>query len=233
MMWARHLEREWLDDLPSDDSAAQKSRRDLRRLNYLMLHAGILLRILRTALALTTIHSIIDIGGGDGTFMLTLARRIARRTPGVAVTVVDRRSSLSQETYRGFKALGWTIDLVEADVLEFLAQSTPGRANVIIANLFLHHLREDELRKLFGLAMHVAPLFVACEPHRGWFPLAASRLLWAIGCNKVTQHDAPASVRAGFRDRELSMIWPQHHQWLLQEGRAGPFSHFFVARHAD
>jgi hypothetical protein len=59
---------------------------------------------------------------------------------------------------------------------------------------------------------------------------AGSRLLWAIGCNHVTLHDAAASVRAGFRGQELLALWPHSSGWDLQEHAAGLFSHSFVAR---
>jgi hypothetical protein len=54
-------------------------------------------------------------------------------------------------------------------------------------------------------------------------------MLGAIGCNDVTRHDAVASVRAGFRDGQLSALWPAG-PWKLTERGAGLFSHLFVAR---
>ena len=41
-------------------------------------------------------------------------------------------------------------------------------------------------------------VFIAVEPRRSGRGLFFSRLLWLIGCNQVTRHDAPVSVRAGF-----------------------------------
>jgi hypothetical protein len=46
----------------------------------------------------------------------------------------------------------------------------------------------------------------------------------------VTRHDAAISVRAGFRDRELSELWPDQAGWRLSEAPAPPFGHLFVAR---
>jgi len=60
--------------------------------------------------------------------------------------------------------------------------------------------------------------------------LFCSRLLWAIGCNDVTRHDAVASVCAGFSGRELSALWPDKQNWRLTEQRTGAFSHLFIAR---
>jgi len=48
--------------------------------------------------------------------------------------------------------------------------------------------------------------------------------------DSVTVHDARISVRAGFRDTELSSIWPGEREWTLKEQKAGRFTHCFVAR---
>jgi hypothetical protein len=231
MAFPRRVEPEWLDSLPSEDPNAAASRRDLQRLNSLMWHATILARILRTESNLAKPRSLLDIGGGDGTFMLALARRLAKRMPGVVVTMVDKNTVISSQTRENFSALGWKVVSIKADIQDFLDNAGAVSTDVIIANLFLHHLSDAALARLFNRAAAVAPLFVACEPLRALFPMAASQVLWAIGCNKVTQHDAPASVRAGFREKELSLLWPKDGQWQLEERRAGPFSHLFIARH--
>ena len=57
--------------------------------------------------------------------------------------------------------------------------------------------------------------------------MRAAKLVGLIGCNSVTRHDAVVSVRAGFTNRELSDLWPTQGAWLLQEQRAGLFSHLF------
>ncbi|HVJ23860.1 MAG TPA: hypothetical protein VM756_07980, partial [Burkholderiales bacterium] len=108
---------------------------------------------------------------------------------------------------------------------------SPGRAlDAIVANLFLHHLTDHDLRRLFSLAAVRAPLFVACEPRRSRPALWASRLVGFIGANDVTRHDAVVSVRAGFTGKELSAAWPLADGWLLREEPARPFSHVFVAQ---
>ena len=76
-------------------------------------------------------------------------------------------------------------------------------------------------------------LFVAVEPRRAVWPMFCSRLLWTIGCNSVTRHDAVVSVRAGFFGNELSMLWTDKKNWQLTEQSAGPFSHLFIARRFD
>jgi hypothetical protein len=132
-------------------------------------------------------------------------------------------------TLQRLRSLGWLAAMASLDVLDFLAR--PARYDAIVANLFLHHLDGARLTWLFTLAAARAPLFVACEPRRSLLALQASRMLWALGCNDVTRHDAVASVRAGFRDDELSRRWPAGLGWRLEEAVAPPFSHLFVAEH--
>jgi hypothetical protein len=97
------------------------------------------------------------------------------------------------------------------------------------ANLFLHHFPDEHLRELLRAISLKTDALVACEPRRAPLPLAASRMLWLIGCNKVTRHDAAISVRAGFTGRELSSCWPEEPGWKLQETSAGLFSQLFLA----
>jgi hypothetical protein len=197
---SRFLEREWLDDLPPEDPRAVRSRADLRRVNAIMGNARVIARELGGA------TRIADLGGGDGSLMRAVERKLKRE---LEVTIVDRIAGL--------------------EVFEYLA--VPGRQlDAIVANLFLHHLTQADLRRLFALAAQRAPLFVACEPRRSRLALAGSRLMWFIGCNDVTRHDAVISVRAGFSGGELSAEWPKLESWTLSERAAPPFSHLFVAR---
>ena len=233
MAFPRCVEPEWLDSLPNEDPEATASRRDLRRVNALMRHAPILARILSAVAEMEKPRSLLDIGSGDGTFMLAVARKLAKKMPGVVVTMVDKNTGISDETRGRFSALGWKAVSVKADVMEYLDNADAASTDAVIANLFLHHFSDAELARLLSRAAPVAPLFAACEPRRAWFPMAASRFLWTIGCNNVTQHDASASVRAGFQDKELSLLWPKDRRWQIEERRAGPFTHCFVARHVS
>jgi hypothetical protein len=190
-------------------------------------HPRIIARILSRE---QNLHSIIDLGGGDGTFLLALARNLHRRACAIAATIVDPRSRVADETRRDLMEIGWKLSVIEADAIDFLC-SGPPHCDAIIANLFLHHLTESSLVRLLASIAQLTPLFIACEPRRAPFPLFASRLLGVIGCNHVTRHDAPASVKAGFEGKELSRLWPSCNGWQLEERDAGLFSHCFIARH--
>jgi len=135
---------------------------------------------------------------------------------------------VSQATRAGFAALGWRAEPTSADVFNFLAEGQA--ADIVTANLFLHHFADAELTRLLTQVAGATAMMVACEPRRSKLVVEASRLLWMVGCNDVSVHDAVVSARAGFNGHELCALWPRDPQWHLQEHAAGLFSHRFIAR---
>ena len=224
----RRLEPEWLDELPADDPRAVRSRRDLVRLNGWMGQAGVMARALGAYAGPHPPRRLLDLGAGDGAFMLRIARRLASRWPGVTAILLDRQDIVTRQTRAAFAALGWNVETVTADVFDFLSAAKSADLDVITSNLFLHHFTHEQLVGLCAQAAHACRLFVASEPRRAKLAVRVSRALWAVGCNDVTVHDAVASARAGFDGRELSALWPSG--WDLHEYSAGLFSHCFVAR---
>ena len=228
----RRLEPELLDELPAADPKAAGSRADLRRLNFIMGHAGILSRAFRHQFAGKPVPGrplrVVELGAGDGSLALELARRWSAFGVAGELMLIDRQNLLSPETPRAIAALNWSVQVAESDVFDWFETPAPP-ADVMFANLFLHHLAEDRLRALLRLAASRTSLFLACEPRRATLALTASRLLGLIGCNAVTRHDAVVSVRAGFVTGELSRLWPENTGWKLGDQPAGLFSQCFTA----
>jgi hypothetical protein len=218
---------EWLDALPPADRRALGSRRDLRRLNFWMGNRRQMQAALRKLFTEKPLRRLAELGAGDGTFLLRLARTLCRQWPEMAVTLVDRQPAISRSVLRAIEECGWNAEVVTADVFDWLAAER--QFDCLVANLFLHHFQSGALARLLALAGGSAAAFVACEPRRSPMGLFTGRLLWLLGCNSVTRHDAPISVRAGFRARELSSMWPRGN-WQLEERRAGLFTHLFAAR---
>lgn len=230
MSIVRCVEPEWLDELSPEDPRAIRSRRDMQRVNRWMQQVGIMQRALTGCCGQYAPHMLLELGAGDGTFMLRLALRLAPHWKNVKVVLLDRQNIVSRETREGFKALGWEVETITADVFDFLEQAKYQAVDVITANLFLHHFQHERLTQLLLHAARITDLFVACEPRRAVPALTGSRLLWAIGCNEVSRHDAVVSVRAGFAGQELSTLWPKQANWRLREQAAGIFTHCFVAQ---
>jgi phospholipid N-methyltransferase len=229
----RTIEPEWLDELPPDDPRAMRSRRDLRRINALMMNAAMVACEFRRSCRENSPCMIAEIGAGDGTFMLRLAEKTATPRQATRIVLLDRQDTVSRRTLAEFAARGWQAESVMADVFEWLARPADQVYDVIVANLFLHHFDTARLTVLLSLAAQRARRFVACEPRRSGLALAGSRLLGLAGCNDVSRHDAVVSVRAGFDRQELSELWPASRAWILEERAFGLFSHSFVASRVD
>jgi hypothetical protein len=229
----RCVEPELLDELPANDPRTMRSRIDLRRVNAFMGNAAVIARALIDATSGRSPRRLVDLGAGDGTFMLNLAKRLSPAWTNVEVTLVDRRDIVSPRTHREFESLRWSSRSVAADVFDWLEHAEEERVDWVIANLFLHHFSAAALRRLMDLVSRRTNGFAACEPRRYPAALRASRWLWLLGCNHVTRHDAVASVRAGFDGLELAALWPGNGDWQLREEAAGLFSHRFVARQRD
>ena len=142
---------------------------------------------------------------------------------------MDRQDLVASSTRQGFAALGWTLRVVASDVFDWMEQAPALSHDLAIANLFLHHFAGNALSRLLsGVAAHTTA-FVACEPRRAPVALLGSHLVGLLGCNAIARNDAVTSVRAGFRDSELTKVWPDALAWHTEEFDAGLFSHCFVA----
>ena len=178
---------------------------------------------------------LVELGAGDGTLLLRIAQRRAQHWPKITLSLLDLQPVVSTQTLEGYRALGWQVDVIRADVFEWLARAqanvdTGNAAKpVMFANLFLHHFDGAQFHTLLAGIADRAQAFVCLEPRRSPFALFGSRLLGMIGCNDVTRHDAVTSVCAGFSAQELSASWPDANAWHLLESAAGPFGHRFHA----
>ncbi len=230
----RIVQPELLDVLPVNDPKAIRSRQDLRRLNAFMGHIRMLAQRLEPFAGQSRPLRIVELGAGDGSCLLRVAQRLARRTPAspIDATLVDLQNLLRPETEREFRNLNWQVRAVAADVFDFLKLET-ARADIILANLFLHHFTDAQLKELLNLCSQRTTFFLALETRRARMPLVAGWLVGAIGCNAVTRHDAVVSVEAGFAENELSRLWPRAQHWQLEEHSAGLFSHAFAAQQTN
>ena len=223
----RLVQPELLDTLSPEDPRAIRSRRDLRRINWWMRNHVIMARALRENLSAAP-GRITELGAGDGKFLLRLAKAMSAHWRRVDATLLDLQKNSSAQILASLSAVGWRAEAVLADVFKW---SPPGDANsVFIMNLFLHHFDDEQLPRLLQKISQNTNLFVAVEPHRFAAPALVGQLLWFIGCNRVTRHDAVVSIRAGFARQEISALWPDKANWQLTERRAGWFSHVFIAR---
>jgi hypothetical protein len=146
---------------------------------------------------------------------------------------LDRLALVDGATIAAYSRYGWTVRSCVMDVLDWARAPTESSADaasrwhVVIANLYLHHFDSRELTLVLEAIAASTDELLACEPRRSWRALAGSHLIGVLGANAVTRADAVLSVHAGFRERELTALWPTAADWSLQEEASGVFSHCF------
>lgn len=235
----RKVTQEALDHLSPHDPNAQRSRRDLIRIHRAMQTRAITARSWLTMLPCLPAQPdllVLELGAGDGTLLLGVARLLAPQWPPVHLTLLDRQALVTPSTLAGYAALGWTVTVITADVMDWAAlplSTTAARWDLVSTALFLHHFEDEPLQVLLEAIAGRSKRFFACEPRRSRLALAGSHLVGLMGANAVTREDAVLSVHAGFRGREISTQWPTTTDaWRLHESSAGLFSHVFSAHHA-
>jgi SAM-dependent methyltransferase len=225
---------ERLDVLPVDDPMAQRSRRDLQRVHRAMRSLSILRRATTKLAMRQHPRRILELGSGDGSLLLRFARAQRPPWPSVEVTFLDRQDVVSPSTKAAFGDVGWNVNVLCVDALEW-ARSAPGpRYDLCVTTLFLHHFSNTDLSILLAGVAACADAFLACEPRRNTLSRFGSHLIGLLGANEVTKEDGITSVAAGFTAKELTSYWPLHHQsWDLDEYFEWPFTHCLIARRSS
>ncbi len=237
---------EVLDELEEHDPLAIRSRRALQRVHLVMGTRAMVARAIRSACVghpPTAALQVLELGAGDGSLMLGVARQLVGEWTNVQLTLLDRQDLVTSETLAAYKTAGWAAQACVADALAWadgdvatgLCQPPAGgRWGLVIVNLFLHHFEGAALAKLLGGIERSADRFIACEPARSRLALAGSHLIGFTGAGPVTREDAVLSVHAGFRANEISAAWPGTSTvWDATERGAGLFSHCFVAQRKE
>lgn len=181
----RVLTPELLDSLPPTSPEAERSRRDLVRLNRIM---GNPAWFGRTAPPLARPgERALELGAGDGTLALSL------RAADLTTDALDR--------FPAPPAWPATARWHVTDLLNF---GQWVEYPIVVGNLILHHLEAPALATLGAQLDQTARVLVFNEPLRH----PGIRLLWTLGAplggaGPVTRHDGRVSIEAGFRADEL------------------------------
>ena len=236
MLLPRRVQDELLDGMAATDPVAARSRRDLQRVHrFMRTRTSLVYRLRQIVPAPGQPLRVLELGAGDGTLLLGVARELAPAWPAVELTLLDRQALVADATVADYARYGWTAGSSVIDVLDWARATTnapsgaASRWDVVIANLFLHHFDGPELTRVLGAIAASTNELLACEPRRSWLALAGSHLIGVLGVNAVTRVDAVLSVHAGFRQRELTALWPMTSNWNLQEAASGAFLHCFRA----
>ena len=147
---------------------------------------------------------VLDVGCGGGDVAVGLARRAARIGRALRVVGMDRSPvalAHARERATGVGGGGVTVDFVQGDVEEGLPE---GPWDLVLVNLFLHHLPSDAIVSLLGAIREAGAHLLAQDLLRS---RTGYLLAWVgmrvLSRSRVGHVDGPLSVRAGFRPEEL------------------------------
>lgn len=225
---------ERLDDLSPDHPLAVASRRDLRKVHRAMRSVSILKHAASSLMAETPPRRILELGAGDGSLMLRLARAMQPHWGKMELVLLDRHNLLSQSARQAFGELEWHVTVMCMDALEWAQSAPTQRYDLCVTTLFLHHFEYTDLIRLLEGIEARTDAFIACEPRRSAVARLGSRLICVLGANEVTREDSVKSVAAGFNGLELSQLWSKlSGSWRTCEYGAWPFTHCFRAARLD
>lgn len=187
----RVIRPELLDNANGPDK--QASLRDLVRIGRYLGGHRVLRQLVRRLTDGAEAFTMLDVGGASG----DAARLVRRDRPNAVVSSFDYRvQHLAPAPYP--KAAG------DAFRLPFRDRSF----DFVFCSLFLHHFEDDaviELLRAFGALARRGVLAVDLERGPGaYYFIPASR--WLFHWNRLTLHDGPASVEAGFKKHELESL---------------------------
>jgi len=185
----RDVQPEILDELENDDPRARRSRRDLRLVNFLMGNERWILRQISEG------DEIVELGAGSG----DLTRQLAQRGRVTGLDFQEVPAGLDCPWFAG-------------DLFETLPKTG---AEVVVANLILHHFKDEALARL-GELLKGRKRLVVVEPWRSRIALAEGYALFPF-VNEVTRHDMMVSIRAGFRRGELPQLLNLGEDWEWRE----------------
>jgi SAM-dependent methyltransferase len=216
--------------LPQHDPDAERLRRDLRRVHRALGSATILRRAIDRLGLNAPPRRILDLGAGDGTLLLRVARGMPRDWKGAEVTLLDRQDIVADATRKAFASLGWQVRIEKTDVLEWARNAQTSQYDLCVSTLFLHRIDRATRALLLPAIARRSMAFVACEPRRSAIARLGSQFVTLLGSSERMRDDAVSGVAAGFSGRELSGTWPPAPgAWALDEYPAGLFLHCFSA----
>lgn len=160
------------------------------------------LRLWRAAGRPARLH-LLDVGAGAGEQNLPLLRWARRAGVALTVTLLDIHPETCAHAARRFHTES-RVRVEQGDLFHL----RPGSADIVTASLVLHHVPTGDLpTALLGLQRAARIGVVVNDLHRhpiaAGFIAAATRLL---SRNPMIRHDAPLSVRRGFRPAEFEAL---------------------------
>jgi ubiquinone/menaquinone biosynthesis C-methylase UbiE len=142
--------------------------------------------------------SLLEVAGGAGDVPRAVGQRLQRRGIRIEVSLLDRATSHLTHRTNGMRAIrGDALALPFAD----------GSFDLVSCCLFTHHLGPEELTRFANEGLRVCRVALLINDLvRHPLHLTLVYAGWPLYRSRLTQHDAPTSVRAAYTPEEMRQI---------------------------
>lgn len=175
------------------------------------------------------IISIIDIGCGSGDMLRVVADYGRKNNFIFKLTGIDA-NAYTVEYAKKLSAAYPEISYLEMDVMtdEFSALN----GDIILATLFLHHLKDDEIEALLTqLVKKTAKAVIINDLHRSQAAFYMFKAICLFIRNPMVKKDGATSILSGFKKKELVALnnklqftgstigwkWAFRYQWIIRK----------------
>ena len=167
---------------------------------------------------------IVDVGAGSGDTARVLLQWAALRGVDLRIVLVD----IERDTCR--EAAAFNRDEPRIHVVQGDLYALPfGGCDIVTASLVLHHFTSEQVPPVLGALQHAARFGVVVNDlHRNivaWLLIALLTRL--LSRNRMIRHDAPLSVRRGFRAADFRVFRATPHLRSLR-WRWRPFFRYLI-----
>lgn len=146
-------------------------------------------------------RAVLDVGCGGGDVAIEVARWARRRGRSLRVVGLDRSPVALDHARHAARRARAEVEFIQGDVTEGLP---PGPWDLVVINLFLHHLPDGAVVELLREVRRRGRALLAQDLVRGrWGYLLAWAGMRLLSRSRVGHVDGPLSVRAGFLPGEL------------------------------
>lgn len=171
---------------------------------------------------------VLDLACGGGDVALELARRGRRAGVAVEIAGCDKSATAVEYADEQLRELGLDVSFFTLDVLR---APLPGGYDVLMSNLFLHHLEEGEaielLRRMSAAARRAVVVDDLRRSRLGYLlAWVGTRLL---SRSSIVHADGPRSVRAAFTVEEARALAERAGLRGVRVRRHWPFRYLLTA----
>lgn len=200
------LSREFLDGDELDESALRRNLTDIRRINALLGWTSFTTREVARVVNHYRLRrfTLLDVAAGSADIVVAIARWAARASIDADLLATDinpRIVAVAREQIAMTNTV--RVACVDALALPYPAKSF----DIALCTLALHHFDSSTaialLRNMSRVARHVLVFDVV---RSRWAHAGAVVLTTIARMDKVTQHDAPLSVRRAYRGLEVQQM---------------------------